>query len=342
MTGYTLRAARDGDGLAITELALAAADTGAVRVAPHYLHDPLETTHALQPEAEWVLAEAEDGSIVGAGIVAFADVEIEGEVYKGAHLSGLMVHPDHRRRGVAKALTEWRLERAGPDAVVVAAIQSGNKGSFANAQRWATQIFGTVLLPAFKVGPNKAPEGIEMREPQDDAEWEQVSAGLAEFEHGWNLRVPETAAQIRARLARTPLAEPVQSQVVAVEGGRVVGGCELHDSTRLTALVIEHVPPFLRAMNLFMRIIPPDRVVRNVAVARLWHVPGRPDVGRALWGHASAVSATRGANAVSTQFDPRGPLAKLFPLRPWTVKGKLAAAVRSPVKLDEERLLGPP
>ncbi len=61
-----------------------------------------------------------------------------------------------------------------------------------------------------------------------------------------------------------------------------------------------------------------------------------------LWGHASSVSATRGANAVSTQFDPRGPLAKLLPLRPWTVKGKLAAAVRSPVKLDEERLLGPP
>ena len=133
VTGYTLRAARDGDGPAITELALATADTGAVRVAPHYLHDPLETTRALQPEAEWVLAQAEDGSIVGAGIVAFADVEIEGKVYRGAHLSGLMVHPDHRRRGIAKALTEWRLERAGPDAVVVAAIQSGNKGSFANA-----------------------------------------------------------------------------------------------------------------------------------------------------------------------------------------------------------------
>ena len=127
-----------------------------------------------------------------------------------------------------------------------------------------------------------------------------------------------------------------------MEGGRVVGGCELHDSTKLTALVIEHVPPVLRAMNLFMRVIPPDRVVRNVAVARLWHVSGRLDVGRALWGHASSVSATRGANAVSTQFDPRGPLAKLLPLRPWTVKGKLAAAVRSPVKLDEERLLGPP
>lgn len=341
MTRITLRAARDGDGDALTALALAAADTGAVRVAPHYLLDPLETTRALQPDAEWVLAEAEDRSVVGAGLIGFSDVEVEGKVVNHAHLSGLMVHPDHRRKGIAKALTEWRLDRAGPDAVVVAAIQSGNEGSFANARSWATQVFGTVLLPAFKVGPSKAPKGIEIRELQDDSEWEQVAAGLAEFERGWNLRVPETAVEIRDRLARTPFDTPVQWQFVAVEDGRVVGGYELHDNSRLSTLIIERVPPFLRAVNVFARIIPADGVIRNAAASRMWHVPGRPDVGRALWGHAGTAAAASGANALATQVDPRGPVAKLLPIRPWTVKGKLSAAVRSPVKLDEERLLGP-
>jgi GNAT superfamily N-acetyltransferase len=341
VSGFTLRAAEDRDGQAVTELALAAADTGAVRVAPHYLHDPLATTRVLRPESEWVVAETDDGRVVGAGHVDFGDAEIEGEVFRCARLSGLMVHPDYRRRGIAGALTEWRLERAEPDQVVLAAIQSGNEGSFANARKWATQIFGKLVLPVFKVAPSHPPTGLELREPQDDAEWEQVAAGLDEYERGWNLRIPETAAQIRERLAKTPLDVPVQYQIVAVEGGQVVGGCELHEGGRLQTIVVEHLPAPMRVLNAVVRVVPKDGVVRNTAVARLWHAPGRDEVGRALWAHARSAAADA-ANSVSAQFDPRGPLADLIRVRPWTTKGTVAVAVRSPVRLSEERLLAPP
>ena len=91
MSDFTVRPARDGDGKALTELAAAAADTGAVRIAPHYLHDPLETSRVLRPDAEWAIAETEDGRVIGAGTVDFGDVEIEGEVCRGARLSNLMV-----------------------------------------------------------------------------------------------------------------------------------------------------------------------------------------------------------------------------------------------------------
>jgi hypothetical protein len=249
-----------------------------------------------------------------------------------------MVHPDFRRRGIATALTEWRLERAGPDAVVVAAIQNGNAGSFANARKWATQIFGTVLLPAFKVARSPPPAGLELREPQDDGEWEQVAAGLAKFEHGWNLRTPETGGAIRVRLARSPLPEPVQRQVVAVDGDRVVGGCELHDSSRLETLVLERVPLMLRAVNVLARVLPSDGVLRTVGVSRLWHLPGRPDIGHALWAYGRSEASTT-ANTIGMQLDPRGPLRQLVPMRPWTPKGKLTVAVRSPVRLSEDRLL---
>ena len=115
-----------------------------------------------------------------------------------------MVHPDRRRRGIATALTEWRLERAGPDAVVVAAIQSGNEGSFANARKWATQIFGALYVPVLEVERGAPlPANLELREPRDDAEWEQVAAGLDEYERGWNLRTPQAADAIRTRLARS-------------------------------------------------------------------------------------------------------------------------------------------
>lgn len=341
MTGFTVRAARDGDGPGITELAAAAADTGAVRVAPHYLHDPLETSRVLRPEAVWAIAESNDGRVVGAGVVDFGPVEIEDEVYRCARLSSLMVHPDYRRRGIATELAEWRIERAGADAVIVAAIQTGNEGSLANARKWATQIFGTNVLPVFKVAPNGARGPVDLRAPESDAEWERVAEGLAQYERGWNLRIPETAAEIRERLAKTPLDVAVQRQFVAVEAGRVVGGCELHEGGRLQTIVVEHMPRVLRLVNVVARVVPKDRVVRVSALARLWHAPGREDAGRALWAHARSAAAEAG-NSISAQFDPRGPLAQLIPVRPWTTKGSVTVAVRSPVTLSEDRLLAPP
>jgi GNAT superfamily N-acetyltransferase len=341
VTGFTVRAARDGDGPGITELAAAAADTGAVRVAPHYLHDPLETSRVLRPDAVWAIAESDEGRVVGAGVVDLGPVEIEGDVYRCGHLSSLMVDPKYRRRGIATALAEWRIERAGPDAVIVAAIQSGNEGSLANARKWATQIFGANVLPVFKVARDGPRGPFNVRAPETDAEWEQVAGGLAEYERGWNLRIPETAAEIRERLAKTPLDVPVQRQFVAVEGGRIVGGCELHEGGRLQTIVVEHMPLVLRLVNVVARVVPKDRVVRVSALARLWHGPGREDAGRALWAHARFAAAEAG-NAISAQFDPRGPLAQLIPVRPWTTKGSVTVAVRSPVTLSEDRLLAPP
>ena len=97
VSGFSLRAAGDGDGDALAKLGAAAADTGAIRVAPHFLHDPLEVLRASQPEAPWVLAETDDGEVVGAGLIDFDRVEVEGEIYRSAHLSSLMVGGASRR-----------------------------------------------------------------------------------------------------------------------------------------------------------------------------------------------------------------------------------------------------
>ena len=61
----------------------------------------------------------------------------------------------------------------------------------------------------------------------------------------------------------------------------------------------------------------------------------------ALWGHARHIAAENGT-AIGTQFDPRGPIAGLVPVRPWTPKGVTVVAVRSDIRLSEDRLLSPP
>ena len=240
---------------------------------------------------------------------------------------------------MATALTNWRIDRAGPDAVIAAGIQTGNEASFANAKKWATQIFGTLHVPAFKVTPDgAAPSGLEIREPAGDAEWDEAAAGGATFEGGWNLRTPRTGAALRERAARTFSGERPQRYFVAVDGEGVVGGFELFEGAKLEELVFEHLPAALRAINLVMRVLPRDGIARANSVAGFWYADGREDVAHALWAFARTAAAESG-NAIGMQFDPRGPLHSLLRVRPWTPKGQLSLAVRSPVPLSEERLL---
>jgi hypothetical protein len=226
--------------------------------------------------------------------------------------------------------------------VIVAAIQTGNAGSVANARHWATQIFGKLTLPGFRVKSGYSPPpGIELREPQDEGEWDAAAAGLARFEDSWNLRTPETGTSLRERSSRTFDGELFQRYYVAVEGGEIVGGFEYQDGARLQTLLFEHVPLALRALNLVLRVIPRDGELRANTISRIWYDADRKDVARALFGHARSQAAETG-NAIGTQFDPRSPLSEMLPVRPWTPKGTLSVAVRSPVRLSEDRLLSPP
>jgi GNAT superfamily N-acetyltransferase len=334
-----LRLAQAEDFDQLARLAVACADTGRIRVAPTYLRNPVQAWAALKPELEWVLAEA-GGEVVGAAQVIFSETIVEGERRKCACLASLMVDPAHRRQGIARALTEWRLDRAGPEAVVVAAIQTGNVGSLANARHWATQIFGTLVFPLLRAGG--APRGsFEIRAPRDESEWASAAAGLDEFERDWNLRTPETGETLRDRADRRFEGEQLQPYFVAVEGSAVVGGYQFFAGGRLQALVFEQLPAPLRALNMVLRLLPRGGELRQSSLSRSWYAPGRTDVARALWAHARSLAAEYGT-AIGTQFDPRGPLRHLVPVRPWTPKGHTAVAVRCDRQLSEDSLVSPP
>jgi GNAT superfamily N-acetyltransferase len=339
VSDYELRRARPDDFEGLVELALASADTGRVAVSPRYLENPVEAAAAFQPDLEWVVAAGGHG-LIGAGQIALGESEVEGERFRRGTLTSLMVHPDHRRQGVAKAITRWRLERAGPDAVVAAVIQSGNEGSFANSRGWATQIFGQLVLAVVDATEREPrAKGLDIREPRGDPEWELAAAGLAKFEEGWNLRTPLSAGALRERTERALDGERLARYYVAVSDGSVVGGFELFESSRLQSFVVERLPLVLRLANALTHFIPPDGEVRTSSVSRFWFED--QDVGKALWEHARFRASATGT-AVATQFDARSPTAQFVRVKPWVPKGKLSLAVRSPVTLSEERLVSPP
>jgi GNAT superfamily N-acetyltransferase len=332
-----LREATEADGPALERLAAASADTGAIRFSPRFARNPVEVARVARPGIRWVLAER-DGELAGGAQVSFGDLELQGELHPYALLSTLMVHPNHRRQGVARALTDWRLEQAG-DRVIVAHIQSANEGSFANARRWATQIFGAVATPPIGMRARPPRLSVEVREARD-GDWAAAADGLARFEAGWNLRVPQTASELEAWAALEPFGLHVRRYLVAVDAGEVVAGASLAEAGRLSSFHVEHLPPALRMLNLALRIVPPDGVIRHVGVARFWHASGRADAARELFEDARWRFHEAG-NALLPSLDLNGPLRKVVPLKPWTPKAVASVAVRSSVRLDESRLLAP-
>jgi GNAT superfamily N-acetyltransferase len=332
-----LREARESDGDALAALAAASADTGAIRYFPRYHGNPVVAAAALEPGLRWVLAE-ERGTLLGAAQISFGECELEGEVSPFALLNSLAVHRDHRRRGIARALTDWRLEQAG-DAVVLANIQSGNEGSFANARRWATHFIGQLATPPFGMR-GRAPRSPLAFRDAAGGDWDAAAAGLARFEAGWNLRVPESGGSLEEWASVEVFGGRMRRYLVAVDGGEVVAGAGFVEAARVTTLQIEHLPPAIRVLNLALRVVPRDRVLRQIGMNRFWWADGREAAGGALLEHARWTLRDVG-NAILVTLDLRGPLREVLPLKPWTPKAVGSVAIRSAVAVDESTLLAP-
>lgn len=207
---FVLRSMVPSDGPALSILYQASPDTGRIQIAPRYHLDAYVAFAAVRPRATGVVAEM-DGfeGLVGAGFVDFGRCSFEGELRDYASLSGVVVHPDFRRKGIASRLAQWRVEFArehiGDRGVILTNIQEQNIGSFAVAKKWSRQFVGQVTTGAVSMR-KKMPEkisGITVRRAERH-EFEAVAAGFNNFYHNYNLYEPQSAESLREWLEQSP------------------------------------------------------------------------------------------------------------------------------------------
>jgi len=342
---FSLRELKPEDGPRVGKLMEESPDTGRVGTAMHFEIDPVESFRATQGDFIGVVAESpESDGLVGCCLARFGNCQFEGDIVPHALINSLVVHPDHRRRGIATALVNWLLERCrarlGKNGLIWELIQQGNVGSVRTANKYMVQFFAdriTVVPMKPRARPPRPVAGITVREIEQD-EFEKAADRLNAFYQGFNLYEPQTAASLAAWCETTPFADPFRHYLVAVgANGDLVAGVGVSEGYRMHTLHITGMPAVLRALNAVLKIVPADGVTRGLELSKIWFAPGRLVAARYLL-EAVRFRWRDRANMLITWVDNRSPVFKVLNPRPWIPKTRSALVIlESPVPASAVR-----
>src|SRR5262245_51138964 len=188
---YHLRLMEPRDSQAYAELMTSSPETGMITIQVQFKEDAYEMLMRRRIGQVVVVAETQDGKVVGSGAADARPIWFEKQPIQAVHLHSLLVHPDYRQQGVATALVQWRIQWArenyGEEVLIFAEIQQNNIASFRNASKWATG-FGQPREAGFLRVYNTAPKpipGVTVREAEE-ADYPEIVAGLNEFNRNVN------------------------------------------------------------------------------------------------------------------------------------------------------------
>jgi predicted N-acetyltransferase YhbS len=329
-----IRPITDADADEVRELGARSVDGGRVSFRQQHHVPYAEALRARRPDSAGVVAVEPGGGFVGSGWVTFSRVAHGDDLLTLAWLHSLNVDPEWRGRGIARRLIDARLdlvgERRSEPVVVAAAIQAGNDASWASAQRWATDTLGTVRVTPVRP-PRRAPRpsGFTLRAATGD-DLADVSSSIARTAARMSLAPAPSADELAAWLDVRVGGAPLHEYVVAVDpAGRLVAGLGLQDEGRLMSLEVTSMPRSLVAANLVLRVVPRDRLLRNINVRTPFVEPGHEDALRALWRSARWERRDRCTGMVLAA-DPTGPIAAALRPPRWLPSTTLRIVARVP------------
>lgn len=308
--GADVRDATTADADGIRELyACSAFDFGPLLTRWCFRADPLETVRARHHDASFLVAVGPDGRIIGAGWAGMHDVIIDSARRRAAFFEGVVVHRDHRNRGVGalinRARYAWATSRA-EDPLLYNYVAHKSSGQRAG-ERWLTSSRRDVLLASVRAG-KKRPAAWEIRRAEEK-DLDAIVAGESEFHRGHAAHLACTAEDL-AHYLRGGL----WSYHVAVDrSGNLVAGFALfreYEAMELaTGLDLPGWMPKSWHDASFKQ--------RRGVACRVWEKPG---AGEALvYTLESVHRELEGARSIAVVLDPRA--AELMSSGPRLTKG---------------------
>lgn len=334
-----IRLVAPGDSGALADLMARSPDAGAVAFTYRFSTDLLTVMQALATHLEGAVATV-DGAVAGMILGDFADVQWSGSRRPGVYVSNLRVHPDQRRRGIARALARWGLdyvaERLGPDAVAYSAVLEGNASAALVGQLGfqATSPIRGALVPMRRAGP-RLPRDLEVR-PASAAERAVVAEGMNAFHAEHNLWSPVSAESLAAFEAREVDGVRFNAIWVAVRDGEVVAGLSVADRAPLVRMVVTRASPFVRAAGWWLGLLPADGSLRALTIRHVWFREGELPAARLLFQALRHALRERGG-CLGIAYDPRDRVADVFRLPRWLPTFSARYLVGAAARVEPER-----
>jgi GNAT superfamily N-acetyltransferase len=327
-----VRRAETGDAATLRRLRAASSDGGRVAFRPRQHRDEVDVASLRGPGFHDFVAEV-GGHIVGAGSLTFSQASAGEEVVDLAWLSGLVVAPDFRRQGVARALTTARLaavaDRGDPH-VVAAAIQAGNDASMSNALRWADRVLGTISVtpvPSPRQKPSEPGGDLRVRSAVP-ADLPAIVEGIRSSSRALVLAPVPTVDELGSWLGVLVDGDPLRHYFVATDGsGRVLAGLAIEEEAKVFSLEVTRMPPAIAFANLFLRVVPRDRHLRNLNVRFPWFHPSHEKSAQMLWHQVRWRMRAQGTTVVRS-VDATGPVARALAVPRWLPATALSVVVR--------------
>jgi predicted N-acetyltransferase YhbS len=344
MSNFVLREMQPADSPALLALVQDMSDTQGMSMTTLYQLDAYDAlVHADPHRTIGVVAEAEgmDG-LAGMATITFSEVQFEGQMLTCGYLANLKVHQNFRRQGLGWGLAKWRVDRAradyGEDVAILTGMLTSNDASRATASKWAREFFQPVKqFIGVPMGAAPAPiPGLTIRRA-GLTDLAQIADKQNAFFQQANFYEAQTADMLAAWLNYTPVDSPVHEYLVVVnKTGEIVAGCAVKLRYKLMVDRFDNPPPPVRAM------LPPDLILREASAKEFWFAPGQLAAAQYLWASLPFVYQGTVEN-VSAGFDPRGPLADVFPPMPdFLPRIEIALAIHGPAPMSPDRFIASP
>jgi hypothetical protein len=313
--------------------------SGSISFSYDYQADILEVNKAFANDLHGIVATI-DSTIIAMVFGDRLEVQWEGEIYPAAYISNMRVQSEHRRKHIARGMSEYGIQYAedilGSDSVYYSAVPAGNisMGLSKAFQFTATSPIQGGIVPMRSSPPKNIPDLTVRKANRDDLS--QIAEGMNAFYREHNLWSPVSPEFLQDFLdVEVAGVQPNQLYVVT-RNDQVLGGLSLSDRTNLVRMKLVNVPGYVSALGALLRVLPKSGILRALTIRRVWFSAGELEAARFLWQSLRFKLRDQG-DSLGIAYDPRDRLAEVFQVPFWLPMFKAYYFVKAGAPIDPDR-----